>query len=380
MKKLQYILPAMLLFAAGACSSDEPAPIVPDEPITLQPATVDQPDVTAPSQLFTTADEATAAGFEWSSDAVSGVEMRYDNGQIITYTISASTTTTGETRFLASVRIIAGTAKDVVIPAKLQWTYNYEPQVFDVTGLQLAVTDKGDFPVADGIESITVPVGCNPVSVFDTPAIGQMFSRLLACGKDVKNIYLESGYSKFCSIDGCVYSDDHKTLVAVPSAREGQFTAAEGTETVAAYAFCKCDKLDVITLPKSIKAIEENAMIWTKDLLVVNILADKAPSAAQNAFGHYAKNCVVRVPEGTTDGYKQVELVEPIAPVMPADPGPEATDEEIDAYIEAIDKYYEEEGKYQDEMVVYEKELAKNLSVAGYQTVKKVEGWNFTIL
>lgn len=373
MKRIRYVLPALLLIGLAACSDEEKTRTVPNDPITLQPAVADAPTLDAPAQLTQHPDDNIA----WYPE-IGGVCMPYANGQNITYELGVTQTASGADFYYATVRLIEGSAKDVVIPETLQWTYSRVPTTFAITGFDLAVVTEGEHgPVGDGIESITLPATCAPKGTSSGLTMNECFNLMLCSGKDLKNVYLQQGYEKFCSIDGVVYSDDVKQLVAVPSARSGHFTAADGTETVVSGAFRHCDKIDVVTLPASIKSIENEAFLWTKDLLAINILSTEAPTAPQFAFGHYAQKSVVRVLPEALASYSPEKPVEPVAPVEPEMPSDDASDEVWDAYDAAMDVYYNEQADYEDAMGVYKTALDRYNNMDGYKTVSKLEAWNF---
>lgn len=375
MKRFRYVLPALLLLGLASCGDDEATRNVPNDPITLQPATIDNPALDAPAQLTQHPDDNIA----WYPE-IGGVCMPYDNGQNITYVLGLSTTASGEEFYYATVRLIEGTAKNVVIPETLQWTYNRVPTTFAVTGFDLAIVTEGDKgPVADGIESITLPAACAPKGSSAGLTMNESFNMMLCSGKNLKNVYLQEGYQRFCSINGAVYTADGKQLVAVPSGRTGHFTAAEGTETVASGAFRHCEKIDVVTLPSTIKAIENEAFLWTKELLAINILSAEAPTAPEYAFGHYARACVLRVMPEALASYSAVEPVEPVEPTEPEMPADDASDDEWDAYDAAMAVYDAEMAEYNAAMRDYEKALDRYNNLGGYKTVSKVEAWNFQI-
>lgn len=373
MKTIHYVLPALLLLGLASCGEEEAKRPVPNDPITVQAAVADTPALNAPAQKTQHPDDNIA----WYPE-IGGVCMPYDNGQNITYVLGMTEDVSGNEFYYATVRLIEGTAKDVVIPETLQWTYNRVPTTFAITGFDLAIVTEGERgPVADGIESITLPAACAPKGSSASLTMAECFNLMLCSGKDLKNVYLQQGYSKFCSIDGAVYSDDMKQLVAVPAGRTGHFTAAEGTETVVSGAFRHCEKLDVVTLPASVKAIENEAFLWTKDLLAINLLSAEAPTAPQFAFGHYAQKCVIRVLPSALASYSPTMPEEPVAPVEPEMPADDAADDVWDAYDAAMDVYYGELADYQDAMRAYDAAVERFYNMDGYKTVSKVEAWDF---
>ncbi len=76
--------------------------------------------------------------------------------------------------------------------------------------------------------------------------------------------------SYFCSVDGVLYTKDMKTIVFFPPAKEGEYTVADGVETVRTKAFYKCGKVTKVTLPDSVKAIEEKVFFRCGSLTEIN--------------------------------------------------------------------------------------------------------------
>ena len=385
MRKL-YLLPAAaLLLAAGACSSDDPVVEIPNDPITLQPATVDDPMINTPQQVTDFDPDGEIVTYP---QIVSGVSMPYDNGQVITYSLAADEESG---TYTATVRLIEGTAEDVVIPRVLHWSYNRVPQDYQITAFYLPIINESEeSPIGDNVRSITLPKECAPARTSANEYKNDDFALQLCRGKNLQNVYLEDGYPNYCSIDGAVYTADMKTLVAVPSGRTGNFTAATGTETIGAHAFNHCSALQTITLPASVTAIDSEAFLWTENTLVINILSPSSPTAPEDAFGSYAQKAVIRVPAAALPSYELVAPVEPerpadlIEPTMPEMPGDGASDEDWDAYDKAVEDYevayteYEQRlADYEAEVRVYETAYKTYVQRAGYSNLN-IEAWDFT--
>lgn len=374
MRRFRYILPAALLFALGACSSEEPVAPLPDEPVVTQPSVIDNPSIEAPAQKTVHPDDNIA----WFPET-GGVTMPYVNGQEITYTLSMSVSATGEETYNATVCMIGGTAANVVIPETLEWTYNRVPTTFKVNGFNLIVVTEGNGnPVGDNIRTITLPKTCVPITSVAVGNMSDNFACQLACGENIEKIYLQEGYPKFCSIDGAVYSEDGKNLVAVPSGRSGQFAAAEGTEIIQANAFRKCDRLDIVTFPASVVEIQDYAFLWTNNLRVINILAPQAPTAPTQAFGYYGQSCVLRVPAAALPTYFPSAPAKPVEPApLPPEPADDASDAEWDAYIALEEQYYADMEQYQLDLKAYDAELVRIQNMGGYKGVQSIEAWSF---
>lgn len=66
----------------------------------------------------------------------------------------------------------------------------------------------------------------------------------------------------FCSIDGVLFTKDHKTLVRYPEKRSGDsYVAPDAVEAIAPFAFSDCAALKSVVLPEGLKSIGKTAFI-----------------------------------------------------------------------------------------------------------------------
>ena len=203
---------------------------------------------------------------------------------------------------------------------------------------------------------------------------------LVARAYSVAAIELEDGYPGFVSINGAIYTQNMKSLVAVPRAFKGEFTVASGTETIQEKAFDHCSLIDIVTLPASVKAIGSEAMTFAESLLVVNILADEAPTAYVDTFGNYlTTNGVLRIKKGTKASYEVAKptLEKPVAPVEPASPDMDATQEEWDQYDADMEEYNKRLDEYTTLKEAYDAAWEAYKAKEGYKNFSKIEERDF---
>ena len=74
---------------------------------------------------------------------------------------------------------------------------------------------------------------------------------------NLQNIIVAEGNPKYESIDGVLYSKNHK-LIAFPNARTGKFYVDDKTVEIMGSAF-KGSRIEEIVVPKSVKKICKNA-------------------------------------------------------------------------------------------------------------------------
>lgn len=361
MKKLIYPQLALLLLATAACSSDD-TPAVPEGAVTL---------VNAEPQNITV--EAPAQKQETQLDAFTGT-MDYVNGQTITYQ-----TTSYSGQRIAFITSIGGTASTVAVPSVLTLKNGEEAVNFTVVGWNL----NNYQGIGEGIETLQIPG--NAYRWFDAKsAFRDMtptdFSQIINQSGDLKNIQLGANFRGYCSINGAVYTQDMKTFVCCPRGREGEFVVANGVETIAPYSFFECTKLTRIVLPESVAVIEQNAMLFDRDVLAIDILAPTAPKAYESSFGSFARNAQLRVAKGSRATYfpgeltaetpelpeAAVELTAPTASLANNTPATAAT------YIKGCNMYTAVVEAYAKSLAVYKEVMeyynSEDLTNAGYVT------------
>ena len=89
----------------------------------------------------------------------------------------------------------------------------------------------------------------------------------------------------YCSVDGVIYTKDMKTIVFFPPAKEGEYTVADGVETVRSKAFYKCGKITKVVFPDSIKNIEEKAFFRCEKIEAIK-LPDTLEFIGKDAFSY----------------------------------------------------------------------------------------------
>ncbi|WP_373835383.1 leucine-rich repeat domain-containing protein [Bacteroides heparinolyticus] len=90
------------------------------------------------------------------------------------------------------------------------------------------------------------------------------------------------------SKDGVIFTEDDKVLLIYPSGKEGVYTVPEGTEKIEESAFADVQKLEEITIAKTVKTIGQAAFKTAKVLKKVNFttpsqLEEIGANAFQNA-------------------------------------------------------------------------------------------------
>ncbi|MEE1228774.1 MAG: leucine-rich repeat protein [Lachnospiraceae bacterium] len=193
---------------------------------------------------------------------------------LTTITIPGSVESIGEDAFASSsvktVKIEGDGLKNIGVRA-FQWDSNLKKislpasvevigdsafsqcESLEETGLEEAGSHKNLKKIGPNaflntkITAITVPAGAS----FDVTAINNT--------KDLETINVEEGNADHKSVDGVLYSADGKVLERYPASKKGDYTTAEGTETIMGYAFAESQRLSKITMTEGLTTIENQA-------------------------------------------------------------------------------------------------------------------------
>ena len=84
--------------------------------------------------------------------------------------------------------------------------------------------------------------------------------------RKLKTIDVDKDNKTYSSIDGVLYSKDHKVLYAYPNMHGSIYEVPEGVETIERFAFKDCDNIELIMLPSTLKLIKLNAFYRATNL------------------------------------------------------------------------------------------------------------------
>ena len=87
----------------------------------------------------------------------------------------------------------------------------------------------------------------------------------------LKEIVVAADNPNFTSMDGVLYSQDGKTLIAFPGGFRGDFFVPGGVTTIAAGAFAGCDTLTEVTIPSSVRDLGAMAFEGCKRLANISL-------------------------------------------------------------------------------------------------------------
>ena len=106
-------------------------------------------------------------------------------------------------------------------------------------------------------------------------------SSTLSGSDDLVSITVADGNPNYSSHDGLLYTADGKTLLYCPAGRTGTVDVADGTQTIASYAFHR-SQASHVSLPDGLKTIADNGFV--KSGLVSVELPQSVESIGKSAF------------------------------------------------------------------------------------------------
>ena len=112
---------------------------------------------------------------------------------------------------------------------------------------------------------------CSSLVRFNIPSTLKSIGTMIYM-TSLENVSVSPESDRFTSVDGIVYTKDLRTLVLCP-ARSGimDVRVMEGTETIAAYAFSHCKDIVTVTLPSTVRDLEEGTFYRCSSLTSVNL-------------------------------------------------------------------------------------------------------------
>ena len=174
-------------------------------------------------------------------------------------------------------------------------------------------------------------MSCSKLSVVEIPAsVSQIGEGAFSNCRNLQEIKVEEGNTHYTSIDGVLFDKSGATLVVYPKGKGATYTIPkevtivngmafygceklssvdipQGMTTIGRYAFNNCSSLTSITLPKSLTSIGDYAFYGCTLLREVRNYAIVPPVCGSDCFYHIDKNCILYIPKGALDTYKNAK-------------------------------------------------------------------------
>ena len=150
---------------------------------------------------------------------------------------------------------------DILIPSSVLIKGKYYRIVRIGTNAFYNVTSLNSIKISDGISSIGAHAFsyCSSLKKVEFPAsLTDIEGELFYGCNNLESIFVDFDNTKFLSVNGVLYTKDHKKIIAYPNANGNDYKIIDGTEYIENFAFKSCIDLENIRLPKSIRVIGDN--------------------------------------------------------------------------------------------------------------------------
>ena len=152
-------------------------------------------------------------------------------------------------------------SNDVVIPSSTHIKGKYYRIARIGTNAFYNVTSLNSIKIPDSISSIGAHAFsyCSTIKKVEFPAsLTDIEGELFYGCNNLESIFVDFDNPKFLSVNGVLYTKDHKKIVAYPNAKGKEYKIIDGTEYIESFAFKSCVDLENLRLPKSIRVIGDN--------------------------------------------------------------------------------------------------------------------------
>lgn len=152
-------------------------------------------------------------------------------------------------------------SSDIVIPSFTLIKGKYYRIVRIGTNAFYNITSLNSVKISDGISSIGAHTFsyCSSLKKVEFPAsLTEIEGELFYDCNNLESIFVDFDNPKFLSVNGVLYTKDHKKIVAYPNAKGKDYKIIEGTEYIENFAFKSCVDLENLRLPQSICVIGDN--------------------------------------------------------------------------------------------------------------------------
>ena len=192
-------------------------------------------------------------------------------------------------------------ATSYVVPSEVK---NIKQQSFDaarqLTSVMLPAglisIDEWAFSGCSALTSITIPAAVKTIG----PNAFSYCQELTEINTDATN-------TVYTSVDGVLFDKAEKKLIKYPEGRtETEYAIPAGVTTIDRFAFGDTKKLTSVTLPSSVKAIEDIVFIRCENLKNLTVRMQTPPNIEhKNVFEEVPLSDVtLTVPKGTVEAYK----------------------------------------------------------------------------
>ena len=140
-----------------------------------------------------------------------------------------------------------------------------------INGALLTCIEDAAFFGQSTLKSVLIPNGvleirqqaflnCDKLTTVFVPKSVDKINKFAFNGcQSLLNIRVDYANSKFCSVDGVLYSKNRKKLIYCPAGIKGQFAISQSVNEIADISFSDCSYIQSVTIPTGVKKIVKNA-------------------------------------------------------------------------------------------------------------------------
>ena len=171
----------------------------------------------------------------------------------------------------------------------------------------VAQIQNGAFHACNGLTSVTIPSSVVNVS--------HPFSMC----HNLRTINVANDNPKYCSIDGVLFSKDHKKLVQYPIGRSAEsYIIPDSVQQIVIAAFAACSNLSSITIPQEVTNIGIRAFYNCTNLTSVVCQAINPPTLGDNVFELVdLPSCTLYVPAESVAAYQAADVWKEFGSILP---------------------------------------------------------------
>lgn len=140
----------------------------------------------------------------------------------------------------------------------------------------------GAFRYNKTLQSVTIPEGvlkignyafwdCRDLTVLKIPSTVKSIGTNAFVFCNIKTLSLDSNNKDFTLLNGILYTQDLKYLVFCPQQMAGEIKLSDSTEHIGEAAFWRCENIEKVVFPKSLKSIGKSAFSECYKLNDINL-------------------------------------------------------------------------------------------------------------